>query len=697
MTYRIAVDTGGTFTDLVAADKDGRLFFNKALTSPERASTGVLEALDFVARDMGIAASALLADANLLVYGTTRSTNAILTQSTAKTAFFTTAGFPDILTLKEGGKLDPFDFRAAFPSPYIPRQLTFEVPGRISAEGEVLRPLDEQVVRDQILKLAEIGCEAAAVCLVWSIVNPEHELTVGRLLGEVAPHLPYTLSHQLNPIIREYRRASSAAIDASLKPLMQDHLRVVADDLREAGFAGELMIVTSSGGCLHAEDMIERPIYSVYSGPSTAPVAARRYAASEGVQRDMIVCDAGGTSFDVSLVAGGEIARTREKWLGPQFQGHLTGVSAVAVTSIGAGGGSIAWIDDGGLLRVGPQSAGADPGPAAYGRGGTEATVTDAATVLGYLDREFFLGGRLELDVDAAHQAVLRRVAERLDLDLYEAAEAILTVASEAMVLAIQEITINQGVDPRECMLVAGGGAGGLNAVMIARALGCAEILVPGTAGAFSASGAQFADIVSEFSMSKVTDTKTFDFEGINGVLAGLDRQIDSFAETLTSRSGLVAAIERQFFVEARYPAQVWELEVELPHDRFRDETDVRMVEERFHETHDRTFAVKESGQHLECQQWRGRVTAKLRTPEPQAVRNGSSAPRESQRRAFFGSRAYTETRCIIGATRCPGFAVSGPAILEEPTMTVVVPPGAEAKVTPFGNFLVTSGATNAE
>ncbi len=340
------------------------LWVSKAPTTPERVFDGIAQALDHGATERGLTRESLLRATSVFIYGTTRGTNAILTGATARTAFLTTEGHPDTLVLREGGKLNPFDFRHAYPAPYVPRRLTFEVRERIDSEGRVTVPLDEAALRDT-RRDPELEVEAVAVCLLWSIVNPVHEERVGELLEEELPGVPFTLSHRLNPIIREYRRASSTAIDASLKPLMQRHLDEMARDLRAAGFGGELLVGTSFGGVLGVRDVAARPIYSVNSAPAMAPVAAR---VTRRQERNVIVCDMGGTSFDVSLVRDGYIKFTRETWLGAQFTGHMTGFSAVDIKNIGAGGGSIAWIDAGGLLRVGPQSAGAQPGPACYGR-----------------------------------------------------------------------------------------------------------------------------------------------------------------------------------------------------------------------------------------------------------------------------------------------------------------------------------------
>ena len=284
----------------------------------------------------------------------------------------------------------------------MPRRLTFEVPERVDAEGTVRTPLVEAVAREIAARLATLEVEAVAVCLLWSIVNPAHELRLGEILAEALPDASVTLSHQLSPVLREYRRASTTAIDASLKPMMGAHIRAVADDLAAAGFAGELLGATSFGGVMHLDDLAARPVY----GPALAPVAGRVYGEAELGARDVVVCDMGGTSFDVSLVLDGAVNFTRTTWLGGQFVGHLIATSSVDVRSIGAGGGSIAWIDPGGLLRVGPESAGAVPGPTCYGRGGERPTVTDAALHLGYLDPDGFLGERMSLDTAASERVV---------------------------------------------------------------------------------------------------------------------------------------------------------------------------------------------------------------------------------------------------------------------------------------------------
>ncbi|HEU4797920.1 MAG TPA: hydantoinase/oxoprolinase family protein, partial [bacterium] len=487
---RLAVDTGGTFTDLVVEDETGPYAIYKAATVPDDPVQGILDVLEVAAGERDVTLDSLLAQASILIHGTTRTLNAVLTGTTARTAFLTTAGHPDVLVLREGGRSEIFNLTHPYPAPYVPRSLTFEVPERIGAAGEIVEPLDEVAVRRIITRLRELEVEAVGVCLLWSIVNPAHELRVGELLREHLAGVPITLSHQLNPCLREYRRASSTCIDASLKPVTASYLEDLSGRLGAAGFTGRLLIVTSAGGALDAEDVATAPIHSLHSGPAMAPVAGRFFAETETTRSTAIVADTGGTSYDVSVVRNGQILWTRETWLGRPFFGHMTGFPSVDVRSVGAGGGSIAWVDEAGLLHVGPKSAGADPGPACYGRGGRWPTVTDACVVLGVIDPDYFLGGQVPLHRQLSFDAIERHVGEPLQLEADEAAAAIMRVTTETMVGAIEEITIHQGIDPREAVLVGGGGAAGLNAVAIARRLRCPEVIVPLVGPVLSAAGA---------------------------------------------------------------------------------------------------------------------------------------------------------------------------------------------------------------
>ena len=685
MRYRIAVDTGGTFSDVVLSDDQGGFSLGKAPTTPDRIYEGIAQALESVAAERELTLEGLLADTDVLIYATTRSTNAILTQTTARTALITTAGFGDTLVFREGGKLRPFDFREPYPEPYIPKRLTWEVAERVDSEGEVVIALDAEDVDRVLAELEEQRVEAVAVSLLWSIANPAHEQLIGERLEARLPSIPYTLSHRLNPIVREYRRTSSAAIDASLKPLMTRHLSDMDADLRAAGFCGELLVVTSFGGVLRLDDVAARPLYSVNSGPAMAPVAGKVVAAPA---QDIVICDTGGTSFDVSVVRDGRVSFTRETWLGEVFTGHITGISSVDVKNIGAGGGSIAWIDSGGLLRVGPQS-GRRARPRvlrprrhrAHGhRRRGHARLPRPGVLPRRADHARRGGGERGGAARRRRPARPRRA---------RAAWAILAVANERMVTAVRDITINQGIDPRDSMLVAGGGAGGMTMTKIAQELGCTRVLVPRTASALSAAGGLFGDVLSEFTVSRRTDTGAFDFEGINEALASLHGQMDAFFD----RMGIVQeARHTEYLVEARYPYQVWELEVPLAKGSFDGEADIRAAEAAFHEVHERVFAVSEPGQRIECLYWKGRATVRLPNPPltRHEARNGGPPLAAAGRRAtWWGTSEPREVPIHLGDSMLAGDRVEGPAIVELPTTTIVVYPEWSCEVLPSGAFML--------
>ncbi len=671
---RCAIDTGGTFTDL-ALEREGEVRIFKTPTTPANPIIGILEVLEQAAAALQMDRSELLAQVEMLIHGTTRATNAVLTGSTAKTALLTTLGHCDMLLIREGGRNRTFDWSEGYQDGYIPRELTFELPERIDAQGRVLRPLDERAVEETAAGMAEIGVEAVAVCLLWSIVNPTHELRVGELLEEHLPGVPYTLSHALNPTLREYRRASSTAIDASLKPLMTEYLGNLERALGAAGFSGELLMISTGGGLMHTREAAEKPITSINSGPAMAPVAGRHFAAADADANTAIVTDTGGTSYEVSVVRGGRIPMTREAWLGEPYTGHIIGFPAVDVKSIGAGGGSIAWIDDGGLLHVGPQSAGADPGPAAYGRGGELPTVTDACLVLGYLDPRRFLDGAMPLDAEPARSAISRDVAEPLGLELQEAASAILALATEQMVQAIKEVTVDAGIDPRDAVLVGGGGAAGLNGTAIMRRLGCKTMVVPEACATLSAVGALMADLGAEFTAACFTSTDDFDWHGTDRVLAELHDRCERFAAEV---GGADHAIE--MIAEARHARQVWQLDLPLRGDRFGDDpAALEAFLADFRDLHDRIFAVRDHRSAVEIIGLRARVTCPLPGDSSQARMHSPTSAPDGEREVYFSGHGPLRASVRSLAGLAEGEQLFGPALVESPLTTIVVEPGSVA------------------
>jgi N-methylhydantoinase A len=683
--YTIAIDTGGTFTDLVI-DTGEALRLHKAPTTPGDPARGILDVIAAAADGLGVSRRALLADTDLLIHGTTHAINALITHTTARTAFLTTRGHPDVLLFREGGRSDPFDFSVPYPEPLVPRALTFEVPGRIASDGSEREALDEPEVLEIIEQLKAQEVEAVGVCLLWSIVAPAHERRVGELIAEHLPGVPVTLSHALNPSIREYRRASSTCIDASLKPLMSSYFAGLDERLAEAGFAGRLLIVTSQGGTLDAADVAAAPIHAINSGPAMAPVAGRHYTGLDTGIATAIIADTGGTTFDVSLVRDGHIPRTSETWLGPQYQGHITGFPSVDVTSVGAGGGSIAAVDEAGLLCVGPESAGSEPGPACYGRGGVAATVTDACLVLGYIDPEYFLAGRMPLDAEAAAAALHRDVADRLGLDLHAAALAVMRVATENMVGAIEQITINQGIDPRDAVLVGGGGAAGLNLVAIARQLGCRRVLLPETGAALSAAGALLSDLSADYAATALVRTDSFEPDRVGGVLAGLRSSCEAFAAR--SRARDEPRIELSF--DGRYLRQNWDLEAPIADTA---EFSADALAEEFHRIHQRVFAISEPGSPVLITTWRARVNCRISDIGGRRLADPGSSSQRPRRRVMFGGGQWHDTAVLAQSAIGEREIVSGPAIIESPFTTLVLDPGMVARRTASGSLLIEATA----
>lgn len=683
---RLAVDTGGTFTDLVVESEDGSLAVHKRPTTPSDPILGILDVLGAAADAAGSELASFLSSSEVLIHATTHAINALLTGQTARTAFLTTAGHPDVLLLREGGRAH-FNVREPFPAPYVPRSLTFEVPERIAADGSVVRPLDERRVEELAAELETRQVEAVAVCLLWSVVDPVHELAVERILSERLPGIPVTLSHRLASSLREYRRASAAAIDASLRPMMARYLSGLDERLRLAGFGGRLLMVSSSGALLDAAEAAAAPIHVLKSGPAMQPVAGRHVTTSELGRRTAIVADTGGTSYDVSVVRDGLIPWTRETWVGERFLGHMVGFPSVDVRSYGAGGGSVAWVDAGGLLHVGPQSAGADPGPAAYGRGGTRPTFTDAAVVLGWIDPDDFLGGLIMLDAEAARSALEREVGRPLGLDAVGAAAAVFEVITEQMTRVVEETTLQHGVDPREAVLVGGGGAAGLNIVGIARRLGCTRALVPETSAALSAAGALVSDLGKDFTVTCPTRSSSFAFADVAAALAGLQERARNFLVEMggSEPSGI------DLFVEAHYAREVWEIEVPVLAPP-RTGEDVEALRQAFHALHEELYAVSDDGAEIEFISWRARAWRRLPHRTAAAVSlpgNGQRLSGSSMRSAFFPGWGWLDVAVReLGSLR-PGEELAGPVIVSSSVTTMVIEPGAVAARTRAGGLQI--------
>jgi N-methylhydantoinase A len=686
MTYQIAVDVGGTFTDLVLQDEAGRVRSFKAPTTPGQISGGILEGLSLIADSLGRSRQELLNSCSKLACGTTVATNAIIEGKYARTALICTKGFRDTLLIREGGKQDTYDIAIDYPAPYIRRRLTIGVEERINSEGGIEIPLSLGHATEVIEEVKTWGVEAIAVSLLWSIANPEHEIAIGSLLEKMCPGMPYSLSHKTSPTLREYRRTSATAIDASLKPLASRSIEELESQLRAAGLGGLLTFVTSSGGQTAAREVVARPISLCLSGPAAAPEAAKQLLRRETWgDGKIIVVDMGGTSFDVSILSDWSIPMHREGVIA----GHVFGVPSVEIKTIGAGGGSIARVDAGGFVHVGPESSGSYPGPACYNRGGTLATVTDANLVRGFLRAERFAGGTMTLSLAKAQAALHRHIADPLGIDVLEAASLIGLTVEQNMVAAIEEITVRQGIDPREYTMMAGGAAAGLHAVAMARELGIKNVVVPPVAGVLSAFGILVSDIKSGFSRSFATTSSNFDFQGVNRTLKTLSQEAQEYLERMHVP---VADRSVEFSVEARYRGQVWQLSVALEIDQIAHEAALARLLESFHQLHEKVYFVR-SRDPIEFTEWSamaiGRLPKSWHSAMDADIPAGVKAAPASRKAYLHELGGAADLAVHDAATLETGRPISGPALIDQNLTTVVIHPGTSARKTENGNLWI--------
>lgn len=688
MTYQIAVDVGGTFTDLVLREPTGRTRSFKSPSTPGQIVEGILNGVSLISEKLGIERREFLEQCSKFSCGTTVATNAILEGTYARTGLITTEGFRDTLLIREGGKADADAINIAmdYPAPYIPRHLTLGVRERVNSDGGIELMLDEAHVVEVLQRMKQLEVEAIAVALLWSIANPSHELRIGELIEEHAPNIPYSLSHRTSPTLREYRRTSATAIDASLKPLVTRAVSELERRLREEGLKGLLTLVTSSGGQTLSSEVMERPINLCLSGPSAAPEAARNMFYIEGeTSCDAIVVDMGGTSFDISIIHDWKIPMHREGIIA----GHIFGVPSVEVKTIGSGGGSIARVDAGGFIHVGPESARSIPGPACYGRGGVRATVTDANLVRGFLDPANFAGGTMTLSVENAEGAIQQDVGSFLSLSAKEAASLIGLAVEQDMVAAIEEITIRRGIDPREYVMVVGGAAAGLHAVAIARELGMKKVFVPPIAGVLSAYGISVSSMKSGFSRSLATATDNFNYERVNATLEALEKDGLAYLDRMNIPEGSRVL---QYSTEARYRGQVWQLSLALEKGRINNGDELAKVLESFHDLHDKLYFVR-SNDPVEFTEWSVMAIGEMSSGRPYFGgddQDGADAPEKPSRQVHMRELGGECEIPVYDGTRLkPGVLIKGPALIDQPLTTIVLYPSTVATLTSNGGVWV--------
>ena len=687
MSYRISVDVGGTFTDLTIAESETftQLGRHKSPTTPEDRSVGILNAMTLAAEELGLTLDALLANTSVFCHGSTTATNTILEMSGAKTGLICTRGTKYMLWRGEGRRQTMFNYKMEAPKPLIRPYLCREVTERVNAQGEVILPLDEEEVRAEVRQLKEWGVEAIAVCTMWSIVNDAHEKRIGEIIEEEWPDVDYCLSSDIQPIIREYYRTSCVVLNAMLQPKVTRYLNGLQGKLEARGFKGETLIVVSNGGVVPISEVAKKPVFMLFSGPSMAPEAGYYFSEIEGAA-NCITVDMGGTSFDVSTVLDGQITVTKDG----RILNYPTGVASIEIATLGAGGGSIATIDKG-LIKVGPRSAEAVPGPACYMRGGTEPTVTDAYVVLGYISPEHFLNGRMKIDRDLAIKAVREHIADPLGISVEEAALGITQVVNENMMGGILDMTIRRGVDPREFALVTGGGATSVPVAFLARELGVKKVIIPRETSVLCAFGANNAAIAMSEVVSKYADPASFDYEGVNAALSGI---IGKGADFL-GRMGVKPEDQRfELFVSARYPMQTTELEIPITLEAGKvTPAKVAEIAEAFHQAYLARYKTNDPASDVEFLMWRNLATfARPKIVLPRQEKTETLAEEVallSTDRAYFGGGSYVPTPIYDGSKLQYGMEAQGPAIVVLPDTTIVVPPFATLGTREHGYFVM--------
>lgn len=676
--YRLGVDTGGTFTDLCAFEESaGDMIITKVPSTPSNPSLAVTEGIRRLIDKKEI----LPEELGFLIHGTTVATNALLEHKGAPTALLTTEGFEDVLHIGRQNRPRLYDFRAVRPAPVVPRNLRFGVPERILYTGEVLRPLDEEKTRETVEHIGRLGLRSVAVCLLHAYANPLHEQRVASILAESLPEAHVTVSSEVLPEFREYERTSTVCINAYVMPRVNDYVADLERQIKEMGIASDLYIMQSNGGVITARTARRMSARTVLSGPAGGALTGVFLSRVLG-RPNLITIDMGGTSSDICLIEGGKPRLTTESEIG----GYPIRLPMIDINTIGAGGGSIARIDAGGALRVGPESAGAEPGPVCYGRGGTEPTVTDANLVLGRLSPSGLVGGEMPLDLDRAARAIEEKIARPLGIGLLEAAQGILSVVNASMIRGIRRVSVERGHDPREFLLVPFGGAGPMHGVELAQALNMKEVVVPPHPGIASAVGMLSADVRHDYVQTHIAVSRRADPERIQSIYEDMEAQ---GREQLGKEGFTGPSVVLARSADMRYTRQSYELSVPVRAGPL-TERDLASVSEAFHRLHEKAYGYARTTEAVEFVNLR--IVALGKLPPFRAVRGRAGhrkAPEPICARevTFAGRPAHSPV--YLRDSLSEGSEIPGPAVIEQMDSTIVVLPGYQAAADGYGNLLI--------
>ncbi|GJL88534.1 MAG: 5-oxoprolinase [Minwuia thermotolerans] len=688
--WRIGVDIGGTFTDMALIDSGGSLRVFKSPSTPADPARGVVNVLDVAAAALDVTVGDLLGQCRLFVHGSTIATNTILERKGVSVGMLVTEGFRDFLEIRRGLRADQWDHRAPFPPVLVPRYLRRPVRGRLDRDGGEESPLNTDDVRDAVRFFEAEGVESIAVCLMNAYVDPVHERQVAEVVAAEWSGRWLSLSSEINPVVGEYERGSTTVMNAYIAPKVVGYLERLEQQLQTAGLRQSILLVQSNGGVVSAQEAAARPVNLALSGPAAGVGALNLYRTLTGID-DLVAMEIGGTSCDVTLMAGGDVPVSDAL----EIDGYHLATPAVDIHTVGAGGGTLAGVDGGGMLRVGPEGAGADPGPAAYGLGNDRPTATDAHLVLGRLRPGPMAGGAVTLDPARAAKAVEDHVARPLGLSVEQAAIGILRLLEQNLLHAVERLSVERGYDPKRFTLVAAGGAGPMHGVAVARALGCERVFVPVQAGAFCALGMLWSDVrldslrVMDGDLDQITAAE---------VAEGFGPLLDTAARALEREGFTAAEAEVQRVFDLRYKGQQWSLRTMVPETG--ETLDRSAIRQAFEADHERRFGHIQPDGKLLITALRAVATGRIerQAPKGMAERADGNAPvPQDHRRAFVdAATGWADVPVHASDSLLPGHRLTGPAIIEAPTTTVLVGAGDELSVDDHGNYLINIAAGGA-
>lgn len=678
--YRIGIDIGGTFTDIVIVDRSGKVKALKSPSTPADPSAGVIEAIKLAARQLDRTPRDLLKSCGLFVHGSTIATNTLLERKGANVAMITTDGFRDSLEIRRGLRTNPWDHRKAFPAPLVPRRLRRGITERMSSTGEVLEELDVESVRKAVGLAREGGANALAVALLNSYRNSSHEEECRTLIQQEWPGVWISCSSELAPVIGEYERGATAVADAYVGPKVVPYLRELEGRLKELGYDLPLLIVQSNGGVLNVEEIARQPVRMALSGPAAGVGALQFYGADTG-STNLVAIEIGGTSCDVTMMIDNVVAMTDQL----DVDGHCISTPSVEIHTVGAGGGTIGHVDVAGLMHAGPQGAGARPGPACYGKGGTRPTVTDAQLVLGRLAPGTYAGGAMVLDLQKARDAIEADLARPLGISIEQAAAGFIRLVEQTVLHAVERVSLERGYDPQRFTLVAAGGAGPLHGASVGKALGCAAVYVPRLAGVFCAFGMCNADV----RVDRIRSWSARLGPGLGAPFADAFAALECSATEALDRQGFAPdqiALKRS--VSLRYVGQQWPLHIDCD-----AAFDIAEVRKRFEQAYELAFGHYVKDAEIEISHLRvvgiGRLS-KIKAPTLISS-NSRPAPKGSRPVWIDETAGVLPTAVYDGAALQPGDEINGPAIVDEETTTVFVSNDQKLRVTGSGNFMIVS------